>query len=173
MRYFLLSVILGLLGACEPELTAPTSDAVALINAEQWALVDTESDPFGDRPEAPECPSSGYGIEDGFFEVETDVCHYGTFSQASLLSVSKEASLRLNFWHSPLSNPEPAQAHIAFQVNDQLLWEKTIDIPNDAAVYDETISLNEAITEGDAIYFHLHNHGNNAWRLGTLEISVP
>ena len=49
-----------------------------------------------------------------------------------------------------------------FQVNDQLLWEKTIAIPNDAAVYDETISLNKDITEGDTIYFHLHNHGNNS-----------
>ncbi len=173
MRALLFLLTLGLLIACEPELTAPTSDSVTLIDAELWRLMDAAEDPFDDRPQDPSCPATGFGVEDGFFEVETDVCHYATFTQPSLRSVSKETMLRLNFWHSPLSNPEPAQAHIVFQVNGQVLWEKTIAIPNDAAVYDETISLNEDITEGDAIYFHLHNHGNNSWRLGMLEAMTP
>lgn len=173
MRCSHLLLATGLLLACEPELASPTSDEVALIDADQWILADAQEDPFSDRPEVTECPSSGFGIEDGFFEVETDVCHYATFVQPSLLSVTTDVQLRLNFWHSPLSNPEPAQAHIAFQTKGQLLWEKEIAIPHGAIVYDETFSLNEAITKGDAIYFHLHNHGNNAWRLGTLEIIMP
>ena len=130
-------------------------------------------DPFADRPENPACPASGYAVEDGFFEVETDACEYATFVQPAKLAVSAEQQVRLNFWHSPLSNPEPAQAHVALQLGDQLLWEKTIAIPNDAKVYDEYLTLEKAIEAGELVYFHLHNHGNNAWRLGTIEIAAP
>lgn len=173
MRAILLSFTLGLWLGCDAELTAPTSDSVALIDAEKWRLVDAAEDPFDDRPQTPVCPSTGFGIEDVFFEVETDVCHYATFKQPSLLEVAQNQQLRLNFWHSPLSSPQPAQAHIAFQINDQILWEKTIEIPNGAAVFEEIITLNEDIHKDDNVFFHLHNHGNNSWRLGTLETMTP
>ncbi len=172
MKFGRLGLGLLLWVGCGPELTPPSSNATSLVDADAWVLCAAQEDPFVDRPQNPECPSSGYAVEDGFFEIETDVCHYGTFVQPSKLAVDVEQTIRLNFWHSPLSNPEPAQAHVALQVGGELLWEKTIPIPNDANVVDEQLQLQTAIEEGTPIYFHLHNHGNNAWRLGTIEIAA-
>ena len=95
MRASLLFFAFGLFLGCESELTPPTSEAVSLIDVHAWHLVAVSEDPFDDRPETSSCPATGYGVEDGFFEVETDVCHYGTFMQPSLLGVSKETTLRL------------------------------------------------------------------------------
>ena len=172
MKHGLMGAALFLLMGCGPELTPPSSEAASMVDADAWTVCTAQEDPFSDRPQNPECPSSGYAVEDGFFEIETDVCHYGTFVQPSKLAVGSEQKIRFNFWHSPLSNPEPAQAHVALQIGDQLLWEKTIPIPNDANVVDEQLQLKSSIDEGDPIYFHLHNHGNNAWRLGTIEIAA-
>ena len=61
-----------------------------------------------------------------------------------------------------------SQAHVALQVGDELVWESQIPIPSEAEIYRPTWTNDEAVPKETPIYFHLHNHGANSWRL--LEI---
>jgi hypothetical protein len=174
IRFQVTLVATGLIIACGPssEPSAVTDQPEALVDHELWEPVGAEDDYFEDRPDLVDCPQSGYGVEDGFFEVTTDACDYGTFEQPVLIGATRAEKIRLLFWHSPLSASEPAEAHVALGINGQVLWEQYISIPNDAIVYDETISVLEDFEKGDSLHYHLHNHGNNSWRLGLIEKPV-
>ncbi len=171
IRFQATLLVTGFLMACGTGSESPvmTGQAETLVNHDLWEPADAEHDSFADRPDTVNCPPSGYGVEDGFFEVTTDACDYATFKQLALIGATTTDQLRLIFWHSPLSAPEPAEAHVAVGVNGQVLWERYISIPNDAIVYDETISILEDFDKGDSLHYHLHNHGSNSWRLGSLE----
>lgn len=45
------------------------------------------------------------------------------------------------------------------------LWQKGIPIPSPSALLDETIVAPAAIAAGAALYFHVDNHGANAYNL--------
>ena len=148
------------LGCGSSEPTSRADGTPVTVNAD-WVPVAAADDPFQDRPETVSCPASGYGLEDGFFEIETDACGYGTFMQLSQVAIAQGQAIRVNLWHSPLSSEEPAEAHLAIQLGDWLMFERRIPIPNPAQVLDEYIVAGRDIEAGTPVYLHVHNHGNN------------
>lgn len=146
-----------------------SSGALSLIDHAAWELVSEEDDVFDDRNESANCSTTGFGVEDGFFEVNTDVCQYATFRQGLLEPVHINETIRFVLWHSPLSSPEQATGHLALSIDGDVLWESNFPVPGPAVVYDDSFELVEAVEEGTPIYFHVHNHGNNSYRLGLIE----
>ena len=55
-------------------------------------------------------------------------------------------------------------------IEDEVVWEQTVDIPAEAEVLQEQIPIDESWPEGAAIGLHLHNHGYNAWTLAELTV---
>ena len=78
--------------------------------------------------------------------------------------------LELRLWHSNLEADEPAEAHAALRIADELVWEDYIPIPTDSAMMTARIEHHPAFAQGAPVVFHLHNHGSNSWNL--LEVSV-
>jgi len=145
---------------------APTAGGVALVAVDAW--VPADSDPYDDeRPDTVDCPDWGYGEELGVFEVETDICRYGSFSQPLLAQVAAGDALSLDLWHDALWAAEPAQAHLALGLGDQVLWELTVGIPADAQTYRLSLQAQSDAASG-AKGVHVHNHGANSYNFGVL-----
>ena len=66
------------LAACADKADQPAPEWVSLVDPAAWTLIPDESDPFDDKPEGAQCLASGYSALEGFFEVDTGVCAYGT-----------------------------------------------------------------------------------------------
>ncbi len=144
-----------------------------LIDAAGWAEVGAADDPFDDRPGGVECDVTGYGEELGIFEVETDLCPYGTFSQPILRDVGPGATVHLVAWHLDLFAAEPAEGHFVVQIGDLVLIDERPSIPSDEEIWDLEIPWPAGVAaarEGDDAWVHVHNHGTNSWRVGVLEI---
>lgn len=162
------------LAACADKGDTAAPEWLTLVDPAAWTLVPAEGDPFADKPDGAECLASGYSGLEGFFEVDTGVCAYGTFTQPLLQGVAAGEPLHLVYWHDTLWSEEPAQGHLAIQVGGSLLHEAYVDIPADAEIYPLDLEAPAALAEGDPVYFHVHNHGYNNWALGELEVfSTP
>lgn len=152
---------------------APEPVWVQLFDPAAWTEVGNSSaDPFPDRPDEFECSPLGYGLEGTYFEVSTIDCEYGTFQQGLTHGVPAGTLLKLVYWHLDLWAEEAAQGHLALQVNDTLLHEAYIDIPNGAEVYAFEFEAPAVMVEGDMVFFHIHNHGFNSWSLGGMEAFI-
>ena len=112
--------------------------------------------------------ASGFQVEAGVFEVETDLCSWGTFQQPLLANVSAGTPLRIIAGHLPLWAPEPAEGVLRLQVGDQPIWELTVPIPLGAMLYDEEIPAPVDLYADDPVTLHIHNHGTNSWRFAVF-----
>lgn len=141
------------------------SGRVAIAALESWVPVAAEHDPFADRPGAVNCPPQGYRTELTWFEVATDRCPYATFAQPLPVELRAGDVLRTTVWHLVLWAPEVAEGHVALGLGDRLLWEEFVPIPRTEAAYAIEVTVPVDVPAGTPIYFHLHNHGANSWRL--------
>ncbi|MEE2827753.1 MAG: hypothetical protein VX498_01075 [Myxococcota bacterium] len=142
----------------------------SLINHEAWVEVSPGLDPFDDhRPAEVECTEGGWGMEDGVFEVETDRCPYGTFTQPLLYEPLTDTPIRISLWHLGLFATPPTEGHVVVQIGDETLFQEFPAIPAESELWDWSGVPTEAHEAGSPIYFHLHNHGTNSWRLGDIE----
>ncbi len=165
--------MLTMLLACgEPE--AEPQD-ISLIDALSWELLDAADDPWDDAPQGAECSSLGYEVEGSYFEVDTELCQYGTFAQPALHGARQGDELTIVYWYLDLwSTDADAEGHIAISVGDEVLVDEHITIPADAEVRPNFISAPRDIEQGEPITFHVHNHGYNSWSMGTFEaLTVP
>ncbi|MEM6928783.1 MAG: hypothetical protein AAF602_17730 [Myxococcota bacterium] len=137
-------------------------DASGLTSPDAWQVVHFDDDPFDDRQDV-HC--EGFGIEGDVFEVLTVSCPYATFEQPAGYALPDGTTLRFDAWHLPLTALEAAEGHLAVRVGDEVA-EVFVPIPSPAAAYTLTLTLAAPLDEGDPIYFHVHNHGNNSWYLG-------
>ena len=173
-------ILLGPLG-CADGVTLPgvpaqdagedKTEKVAIVDNAAWSLRTEPGHLFDDS--AGECLSSGYAEEDGVFEIVTDACDPGTFTQELLVAVSAGERIQLIFWHLGLFNPYDAEAHIAFAVGengDDLRWEVNVDLPADEEVYRPVLEVDDDIAAGTPVWLHVHNHGTNSYKL--LEVTA-
>ncbi|MBV1858235.1 MAG: hypothetical protein KUG77_07475 [Nannocystaceae bacterium] len=145
--------------------TAPLIDLGAF---EKTAATD---DPFDDRPSDIAC-EFGFGLEDGFFEFESDLCRYGAFSQPALAPIRSGDTVDFLLLHENLVSSEPgSQAHVAIAFGDEIAYEARIDIPAEADFLDEQWVSTLDVPEGTPVHFHLHNHGINSYRLAELAVT--
>ena len=176
------ALVCALLSAC----AAPSADAgdtsateteesgdgewVSLIDHLVWEqIVDAADDPLADhRPETINCGVGGWYLEMSTIEVATDACNYLAVTQPSLLALEEGQPMQVIFYHFDLLAPEPALGHVAILVDGQVVWEKEIEIPGDANVFVEEFASPVTAELGSPVVFHLHNHGQNTWRLQDL-----
>lgn len=145
--------------------TAPLIDLGAF---EQTAASD---DPFDDRPSDIAC-EFGFGLEDGFFEYESDLCRYGAFSQPALAPIRIGDTIDFLLLHENLVSSDPsAQAHVAVAFGEDIAYEARIDIPAEANFLDAQWVSTLDVPEGTPVHFHLHNHGINSYRLAELSVA--
>ncbi len=168
----LLVLALAACGGSDAPLRANASDAgsaASLIDNGQWEPVSAEADPLAQhRPSEVVCPQGAYLEEDGALEVQTGYCNYLAVAQPVLDALRAGDVLRIVLWHDRLV-ADPAEAHAALWLGDEVTWEREVAIPSDAAVYDEEIVVERDVPRGTRVGFHLHNHGYNAWSLVSIE----
>ena len=123
-----------------------------------------------ERPDPVDCPLATWGPEWGRLEIQTGACNYLFLRQPSLAPIDRGDALEVVVFHDALDAAEPAQGHVALLIEDEVVWEQTVDIPAEAEVLQEQIPIDESWPEGAAIGLHLHNHGYNAWTLAELTV---
>ncbi len=133
----------------------------------------TEGDPYADGPTSP-APCRGWGLEDTYLEINTDLCPYGTFEVPLLVDLPTGASLLATFWHASLTAPDgPASAHVAMRLGGSAIADETIAIPAVAEVYERTLTLAAPLAAGTPLFIHVHNHGANSYRFAPISAIVP
>ena len=147
---------------------------ISLIEGKAWDTQPKNQDEFFDhRPDEIECKrDQGWFVEEGVLEVRTEFCNYASLGQQALVDLESGTELSLSFSHSILNFNAPSSAHVAISIAGAAIWDKTIAIPSESTLYAETIALPVAVSRGDLIEVHIHNHGANAWALHKLEALV-
>lgn len=147
---------------------------ISLIQAEAWATATRNSDLFPDhRPAQVECErDTGWLVEGDELEIRTANCNYLSLTQQSLLKLDAGTTIEIALSHSNLDFNAPAAAHVVIAIAGITLWESEIAIPSEGNIIKATVQLPAAVTSGDAIDIHLHNHGSNAWALHAIDALV-
>ncbi len=152
--------------------TGETGEPVSLVTPEAWTRSEGD-DPFiGEQPAVVQC-DAGWGEEDGVFEVNTEVCDYGVFVQGALASIEEGDVLELVLVHDALFADGPAEAHMAIAVGAEIVWSETRALPYAADVLRPSWVASAAQPVGAPVYFHVHNHGANSYRLVDLTRARP
>ncbi len=161
-----------LLVGCVPQ----PRETVDLVDASLFRILDADEDPFpSHRADAKRlCDAGGFGEDLGVLDIDTETCAYVSAAQPSLAEVLPGDDLLLLAWHQALASTDPnAQGHMAVMIGDTLVWEVLIDIPASADVYELELPVEEEIPAGTPVVVHVHNHGGNTWRLGSLRAIPP
>ena len=79
--------------------------------------------------------------------------------------------MTLRIWHFKMSSWE-GTFHLAYQIGfDQAPeWEVDKEVPSESGLIYEQWEASRDFKQGDDIYFHLSNHGENTWSL--IELSA-
>jgi hypothetical protein len=101
--------------------------------------------------------------EQPVFSVDTSGCTYLTARQPALRHVVAGEKLVVRVWHFTLNAGESAMAHVAVRIGEETLLDTTVPIPAAGGLLNVEQVAPESIPEGAAVYFHLHNHGDNSW----------
>jgi len=140
-----------------------------MVEAWCWSEVSADEDPFEDRPAIVNCANDAWSVEELGGEwslgIDTSNCDYLTISQPNLTEVLEGDSLSMRLWHFELIHDESAEAHAAISTKNEILWEEWIAIPSQSGMSAPEWLAPSDIPRGTEIFFHLHNHGSNAWNL--------
>ena len=131
-------------------------------------------DPLADhRPDEVRCPDWARPIEPPIQEIATDDCNYASLGQPSLRPLIAGERVVVEFWHLQLWSEEPAEAHVALFIGDWMVFEDHIAVPGDEAFYAPSAVVPVDMPTGTPVVFHLHNHGQNSWRLLRVDRLAP
>lgn len=168
----LITAALLLLGSCgEPR---PTGKRY-LIDQYKWVNQEVPSEYYGDPPEEFICDTElGTVTEDlggeMVYSVYTQYCSWVTVAQPSLSFISEGEEFYLRFWHSTLTAPMGATAHIVITIDGDVIWNNEFPIPYPSGLDVVTLLAPKDYPEGAQIVYHVDNHGNNEYALVELSI---
>ena len=103
-------------------------------------------------------------------DVDTGSCNFLTLTQPTVLGLRAGQSVEVVAWHLDLFSEVPATAHAAVLLGDQIIWEKLVDIPSTPKLFADVVTVDFDAPLGTPIWFHLHNHGSNEWRLLRIHV---
>lgn len=147
---------------------------VQLIDNESWEHYPPEEDPLRDhQPPEIMCSLAGWFVERDALEVNTGECNYVLAQHPALVDVPEGAMVEAQLYYYDLIAPEPAVAHIAVLFGDDLQWETELDIPRPGNVELIEFNATRALSAGEPIRLHLHNHGQNTWLLVQTSVYLP
>jgi len=158
----------------EPYEDVATLVRVSLVEAAAWDRQPKNRDAFPThRPDDVDCEQdTGWLVEEDAMEVRTEFCNYLSISQNTLLDLEAGTELEFALSHSELNFNAPATAHVAISIAGTAIWETNIDIPSASDIIKPKVTLPFDVARGDSIEVHLHNHGDNAWTIHSLEALV-
>lgn len=160
-------VMLWALSACGPAVEAP------LVDPLDWTYVPLDEDPFfagGEEP-AP-CDQAGLLVEFGIYEIDTGLCPWATVSQPTFFKALAGEEVRIVAYHTPLlADLEGAEATMEVRLGEELLWTQTSPIPSPDQIFVERVLLREDHPRGELLLWHVHNHGQNGYRLPTVALT--
>jgi hypothetical protein len=158
-------------GACSDPAkpSEPEPSYQPLVSIDGWSSVARDQDQFITDPDVvPSCVGDGFFIENSWLEIDTTVCSWVTIEGAARFAVEEGQELRLVVSHFDLVALEPSQGELKLRLGDCDAWQKSVAIPQPAAVYTETLAPPCSLEAGEAVQFHLHNHGQNNWQVQEL-----
>lgn len=136
-----------------------------------WMPVAADADPLAaHRPAEVSCALGSWVLEPQGLEVNTQTCNYASFGQPSLVEVVPGARIVGSLYHFDLIAAEPAMAHVAVLIGENLIWEQDVAIPGPANAFTIDLPAGFAAPAGTPVNFHLHNHGQNTWTFGALQV---
>jgi hypothetical protein len=177
-----IAIVAFVLAACaEPsdgdESESSTTDTeprgpAELVDPFLWVRDDAADPMPAHRPADAEC-EIGFGEEFGVFEVDTQICDYGIFSQPMLADVRVGDTVELTITHDDLIADEPAIGHVLVTLGDAHTFEAEVEIPHTYGLVNVNWIADVDVDAGVPVVFHLHNHGFNQWRLVAIMTRPP
>lgn len=168
-RAFAATCALGLALGCGEANEADPENAEVVLAPDGWTY-DESVGPWSRLETEEDCSEQGFGPESAYFEVETDRCPWGSWAQELDAELRAGDVIEFDFHHLDLRAPVPATAVVELGVGEQVLWTLRRDIPSPAAFEQVEIEIDRAF-EGGLAWFHVHNHGDNSYRLGTVRLT--
>jgi len=145
-----------------------------LIDLFEWKEASVLLDPFEDRPDNVECPTSSRVIEfeeeTAFLEIDTLLCPYVTLYQETQVEILAGDTVVFPWGHRELEAPVPATGHVAFQIDGVLIEDRLVDIPASEMDTVVEVEMQENVASGSPVWLHLHNHGANQWLFYAAEL---
>ena len=168
MRFILSMIACALAGCGYPD---SYFEPVPLLDPFALERVERHADPLADhRPPLVDCPAAAWGAEGGSFEIQTGVCNYGAFDQPLSLPIKAGDELKIIVWHDTLDFEEPALAHVAVWIGQDVVWEAEVGIPRPSSSFEVTVPIEETPAPNARLGLHLHNHGYNSWRFVAIDL---
>jgi hypothetical protein len=144
----------------------PPREPGPLVDHGSWALR-TDADLFPAHfTEPSDCGIDELGafyLEGAALEFATARCAYFSLEQPSLVELRQGDELAFTWYHSLLTAEAPGEGHVALGLADDIVWEASVTIPADAAVFDVVVPVTISAPAGTPVRLHLHNHGSNTW----------
>jgi hypothetical protein len=186
------SRVLGLLSAllveagcgsdpAEPPAAGAGDDAAQVpppgleIPAEGWTSAPPAEDPFIEFEDGRlRCSPFALRLEANWLEVTTTDCNYATLVYRFSRDVVAGDVVRGEVAWATLASLEPAIGTLAFATaRDGVLWRHEVSIPGEADIVKVEFTIGQPAPAGSALYFHVRNHGYNAWQLSPLTLTDP
>ena len=167
------SVLLSACGSDSNSAAQSSSEAsfVPLVDADTWSEVSRASDPFITSSDAPAaCSSSAHRSEALGLELDTTECNWITLRAPVRFAVRERQRLHVVASHFDLSAETPTRARFELRLLNCTVWSRTIDVPGEARVYDDELDAPCSASDGDAMWLHVDNHGQNTYQLQAIEV---
>jgi hypothetical protein len=165
----------GAAGAGMGSTGVPTLSAALEIAAERWAPATVAEDPFVEFSEGRlRCSPFAFRLEANWLEVTTTDCNYATLVYRFPRDVVAGDVISGEVAWATLASLEPAIGTLAFATaRDNVLWTHEVSIPGQADIVEVRFVVGQAAPAGSPLYFHVRNHGYNAWQLSPLTLTDP
>ena len=140
------------------------------IDLASWQQLDLDLDPLAEhQPDSIDCQLQAFRMEFEQLEIQTEFCNYAALSFQTQKQLPANAQVEALLFHTGLWAIEESTAHFAFFIDGELFWEGHPPIPADSDFFFVEKSLDRAVPTGSTVYFHLHNHGVNDWKIGYIK----
>jgi hypothetical protein len=161
--------------AAEPGGGVPALAAPLEIPAESWTAASVAEDPFVEFAQGRlRCSPFAFRLEANWLEVTTTDCNYATLVYRFPRDVVAGDVISGEVAWATLASLEPAIGTLAFATApDGVLWTHEVSIPGQADIVDVRFVLEAPVPADSALYFHVRNHGYNAWQLSPLTLTEP
>ena len=144
---------------------------VDLLDHQAWVETAAADDPEpSHRPDEVLCGIAGWYPEADLLEVDTRFCNYAALEQPLAEPLRAGDTLSLAFHHFDLTAPEPSEGHLMLFVGQEPLFEYRVPIPAPGDRREVALTVAEDAPAGTPLYLHLHNHGQNNWRVEWLRL---
>lgn len=168
----LATAALAVTAACGAEGERWSAPTGPIVEVQAWVAADRSLDPFAAETTDPDCLLPGFHVdgpsERAVLEVDTDECSAVTVTQPLLHNLPAGYATDVSVAHLVLFAPRPSEAVMAVAIGEQALWRARRPIPGPSGVVIDAFVVPDDVPAGTSIFFHVRNHGANAYYLQQL-----